>query len=207
MKPLVLSYKGKTLLKIYESITKKGYQNNLFNIKMYKEFLKEKFEIFEIYSLLDYGCGRANYLDPSFDEINNISAKDFFNLKEINHYEPSIKLDERKSSDCVICFDVLEHIYIEDVKPILYDIFQYSKKLVILQIACYPAVAKLPNGENAHITCRHPLWWKGVLDSISLDFKDISVVLICSTEFKKTTIFHTWSANNWAKNENFVINT
>jgi len=207
MKPLVLSDKGKKLIEIYKSMTANGYENNFFNIKMYKEVIKQNFDIFEISSLLDYGCGRVDYLDSSFDENNHTSAKDFFNLREINLYEPSIEIDERKSSDCVICFDVLEHIYIEDVKPILYDIFQYSKKLVILQIACYPAVAKLPNGENAHITCRHPLWWKGVLDSISLDFKDISVVLMCSTEFKKTTIFHTWSANNWAKNENFMINT
>ena len=57
-------------------------------------------------------------------------------------------------------FDVLEHIFISDIPYVIHDVFSYSKKLVIINVACYEASALLPNGENTHITVRPPLWWK-----------------------------------------------
>ena len=41
---------------------------------------------------------------------NEISAIDFFGLKKVYRYEPAREIDERTSVDCVVCFDVLEHI-------------------------------------------------------------------------------------------------
>lgn len=46
-----------------------------------------------------------------------------------------------------------------------------------------------PNGENAHVTVRNPLRWKGFLDSISSDFNSISTVLICTTEKNNASVF------------------
>ena len=37
----------------------------------------------------------------------------------------------------------------------------YANRLVVLNIACYKATALLPNGKNAHVTVRDPMWWKG----------------------------------------------
>ena len=206
MKPLILSKKGNELLEIYKKmVAKDEYENNIFNIKFYKHLIKKEFDKFEINSLLDYGCGRVDYLDKNFTE-NNLSAKDYFHLSKINLYEPSIGIDTRTMSDCVMAIDVLEHIFFDDLRNVIFDIYQYSKKLVILQVACYPANAKLPNGENAHITLRPPLWWKGMIDNFNLEFKNISTLLICSTDYNKLQVFPTWKASSISDSDTYVIN-
>lgn len=205
-KKLVLSKKGESLVNYYKQMVNNGYPNNLFNLKLYKEFLKETFENFNINSILDYGSGRVNWESKNFDEIRSVSAKNYFKLKEVSLYDPSIDIDNRKKADCVLSFDVLEHIFISDIKNVLDDIFVNATKLVVIQVACYPAKAKLPNGENAHVLIRNPLWWKGLIDSMSLKYPNVSVCLLCSTEYKKTVRFNIWSANEWLKQEKFESN-
>ena len=53
--------------------------------------------------------------------------------------------------DLVLCFDVLEHIFINDIPWVLKELFENAKQCVIINVACYKAAALLPNGENAHI--------------------------------------------------------
>ena len=62
-----------------------------------------------------------------------------------------------------------------------------------INVACYEANALLPNGENAHITTRHPLWWKGMLDSLAPEFPNTRILLLCSTEYKKVVTFPIFS--------------
>ena len=62
--------------------------------------------------------------------------------------------------DAVICTDVLEHIPEEDIPWILDELFGYAEKLLYVNIACYPAKAILPNGENAHCTIKPVEWWR-----------------------------------------------
>jgi hypothetical protein len=126
-------------------------------------------------------------------------------LRNAYRYEPGRGLDQRQAVDCVISFDVLEHIFISDVPAVLRDMFSYGTRLLVLNVACYPAAAKLPNGENAHITVRHPLWWKGMVDSISIEYPDTSVCLICSTEWRKSNAFPVWSAGMWQQSSTFVV--
>ena len=57
----------------------------------------------------------------------------------------------------VLCFDVLEHIFINDIPWVLKELFENAKQCVIINVAFYKAAALLPNGENAHITVRPPL--------------------------------------------------
>ena len=99
--------------------------------------------------------------------------------------------------DCVVCFDVLEHVFISDLKNVISDLYRYAKKTVVIQVACYNANAKLPNGENAHVTVREPMWWKGFLDSVSTEFENINTLLICTTKEKKVFTFKIWSAKKW----------
>jgi hypothetical protein len=63
----------------------------------------------------------------------------------------------------------------------------------------------LPNDENAHITVRDPLWWKGVLDTVSIQFPAVSVVLICSPTFDSCEVFECWKADDWKQDEMFTI--
>lgn len=210
---LNLSRKSLELIKLYEKMVDTGYirtddkfVNVVFSdmeIKAYKGYLKEIFLNHNIKSLLDYGCGGSNYENKNFD--NNVSAKEYFNLTVINLYEPSRSIDNRKLSDAVICFDVLEHVFITDLPSIIRDIFSYSKKLVVINVACYPASALLPNGENAHITVRPPLWWKGVIDSIAVEFPNINVQLLCSIAWRKVESFKQFKASDWQDQDGFVV--
>ena len=202
---LKLSKKGLELLKLYNKMVNDGYRNDLFNLKHFKEFVREKFRIHNIKSILDYGSGKSDWNKEGFDTTTNNSAKKYFDLKEVYNYEPTENLNEKKIVDCVLCIDVLEHIFIGDLKLVLFDIYNNAKKIVILQIACYPASAILPNGENAHITIRNPLWWKGFIDSISSDFESVSTILICSTSYNNAKVFETWSAKKWHEVKNFKV--
>ena len=157
----------------------------------------------EVRSLLDYGCGGSDYLAKNFHEDK--SAKDYFNLEDILLYEPARGIDQRTFAEAVLCFDVLEHIFICDLPKTLREIFYYADKLVILNVACYPAMALLPNGENAHITVRPPLWWKGFVDTVAIDFPKVSVKLYCSIGWRKYIEYPRFSASDWIKKEKFEI--
>jgi len=219
MEELELSLKGQELIGFYKKMALDGYHQKdgsymnrqdaqpssfaNFEIRGFKEALLPYFKKYNIKSVLDYGCGGSDWDLEGFDQESTKSAKNFFSLEQVSYYEPALKIDQRKMADCVSCFDVLEHIYIIDTTKVLRDIFRFSKKLVILNIACYKAKALLPNGENAHITVRNPLWWKGMLDSISIDFPDIHILLICALDYKNAKLYNCWKANDWNQITNF----
>ncbi len=114
-------------------------------------------------------------------------------------------MDERTRVDAVICFDVLEHIHILDVNKVIRDLFDHADKLLVINVACYSAAALLPNGENAHITVRQPLWWKGVVDSISIDYPHVFVYLMCSIGWRNTNSFSIWSSDEWREHPGFEV--
>jgi len=113
---------------------------------------------------------------------------------------------EKKKADCVVCMDVLEHIFIEDIPKVVSELFSLSKKLLVVNVACYKAAALLPNGENAHITVRGADWWKGVFDVISSNYKNIEVFLICSNTFSSGIIFKSFKFGDWALTEGYTTN-
>ena len=209
-----LSPKGQELISLYTQMAEHGYERrdesyvedafSDFELRFYRPQIREIFNEFEIQSVLDYGCGGSNWNTPNFDATGE-SAIEYFKLERAHHYEPSRDRDERTRVDCVISFDVLEHIFISDVPAILRDMFSYADKLLVLNVACYPAAAKLPNGENAHITVRDPSWWKGMVDSIAVEFPNISVWLICSPGYRQSSAFPIWSGDGWQQSETFVV--
>lgn len=209
------SKKGQELIGMYETMANDGYERadqqqvevafSDFELRAYRAQILPIFNQRSINSVLDYGCGGSDWQAKEFDEESGKSAVEYFGLKQAYRYEPARNIDERQSVDCVLSFDVLEHIFVSDVTPVLRDMFSYASKLVVLNVACYPAQAKLPNGENAHITVRHPLWWKGVVDSVSIEYPDISVCLICSTEWRKSNAFPIWNSGMWQESSSFVI--
>ncbi len=206
MDALKLSKKGKQLVKMYEQMAQDGYERSDgtqivdafsdFELRAYRAQLRETFQEYAISTVLDYGCGGSDWNAPGFDESGE-SAIEYFELKNAYRYEPARNLDERLQVDCVISFDVLEHIYILDVPSVLRDMFSCARKLLVLNIACFPAAAMLPNGENAHVTVRDPVWWKGMLDSIAIEFPDTSIYLICSVGWRNSSAVPIWNANMW----------
>lgn len=215
MNILDFSSKGQALIKMYETMAKEGYNRtdgsrvenafSDFQAKEYRNHLRPILRQHSIFTVLDYGCGGSDWNIKGFDSASNQSATEYFNLKKSFLYEPARAIDERHMVDCVISFDVLEHIFISDVPSVLRDMFSYASKLIVLNIACYPAAAKLPNGENAHITVRDRSWWKGMLDSISIEYPDVSVYLLCSHGWRKSNLFPIWNANMWQESSAFVV--
>lgn len=168
---------------------------SLMNIRLFKEMVAPLFLEHQIKSVLDYGCGNTSWDAQGFD--GEKSAKQFFGVGTVWGYEPGIGLDERQPADAVVCFDVLEHVFLADVSSVVWDLFSYAQRLLVVNVACYPARSVLPNGENAHITVRPPIWWKGVFDAVAPAFPDVIVCLYASTEYAKAQFFAPSSPSAW----------
>ena len=201
---LKLSKKGMELIDFYKFMVEVGYRNDYFNPGKYNIILKKIFDEYKIKTVLDYGAGRGSWEQKIYND-NTISALEYFNLEKVYQYEPTISNSKKIIMDCVLCFDVLEHVFISDLKNVISDLYNYAKKTVIIQVACYNANAKLPNGENAHVTVRDPMWWKGFLDSVSTEFEEINTLLICTTKEKKVLSFKIWSAKRWYQVPNYKV--
>jgi len=210
------SKKGQELIKIYEQMAREGYDRSDqikvedafsdFELRAYRSQIRTVLQKHSIKTILDYGCGGSDWYVPGFDKESGQSAAEYFNLQSVYRYEPARDLDERKLVECVISFDVLEHVFVADVPYVIRDMFSLATKLLVVNVACYPAAARLPNGENAHITARHPAWWKGMFDCLSVEFPEIIIYLICSTGWRKSSAFPEWSAGAWPESTTFVIN-
>jgi hypothetical protein len=104
-----------------------------------------------IESILDYGCGKAKHHPLEWNAIK---------------YDPAVPEYQNKPTgkfDLVISTDVLEHIPVDNLKDIIDEIFNYSKKWVFLSVCCRKANAILPNGYNAHATIESAKWWRELL--------------------------------------------
>ena len=101
-------------------------------------------------TLLDYGCGKGNQW------TNNVLPV------TPTLYDPAVPEHENKPNgqfDGVISTDVMEHIPEEQIPQVFQEISQYATRFVFLAIATDPAIAVLPNGENAHCTLKPLEWW------------------------------------------------
>ncbi len=209
-----LSSKGEELIDHYKTMVEKGYYRKdgklitdtyeSFELKKFKEVVLKQFNLFNIKTLLDYGSGGSNWEKKDFHLGK--SAKEYFNLDNVINFEPARLKSNIDNCDAVICFDVLEHIYFNDLNFVLNNIYSNAKKIVVLQIACYEASATLPTGENAHITIRPPIWWKGFIDSFTIKFPDISTMLFCSTSYNKAHLFKIWKSGDYNKNSKYTVN-
>ena len=134
-----------------------------------------------------------------------MSAKQFFNVASVCNFEPARGLKQKIISDAVVCMDVLEHIFIEDIPNVLGELFSLATKLLVVNVACYKAAALLPNGDNAHITVRSPDWWKGPIDIVSANYPNVQVLLICSTQFNKGVVYEPYKFKDWMLSESFEV--
>lgn len=121
-------------------------------------------------TILDYGSGKGLQYDPKPFAVEGEgkwdSVIDYWEVDEVTCFDPAYPPYSTLPSgrfDGVISTDVLEHCPEEDIDWIVHEIFSYAERFVYLAIACYPAVKRLPNGENAHCTIRPPEWWREML--------------------------------------------
>lgn len=215
MQTLELSSQGKHLIDLYKHMAINGLQRengayienpyNDFQLRKFREIVKPKLCEEKIKTVLDYGGGGSNWDTPGFDHKTGSSAKDYFGLDEVKIFEPARGLLKKEKADCVVCVDVLEHIFIADIPKVIEELFKLSKELLVINVACYEAAALLPNGENAHITVRNPHYWKGMIDSIASEHPSIEVMLICSEAFTNGIVFETFKSSDWDLSETFKV--
>ena len=62
-----LSEKGNKLINFYKEMVQKGYRNDLFNLRNFREFIKKNAFNREINSVLDYGAGKSDWTTKGFD--------------------------------------------------------------------------------------------------------------------------------------------
>ena len=139
----------------------------------------------QIKSMLDYGSGKGFYYEnPSnIKGLKIKSLRDYWGI-EIDLFDPCYEkssfIDENKLYDLVISIDVLEHIPSQDIDWVLEKIISKAKKFVFLNVACYSAVALLPNGENAHINVNNPNWWHEKILFLKKKYLNTKIICVCA---------------------------
>ena len=208
------SQKGRDLIALYTEMVERGYtreiagvQNHVpnvysdFELRRLRNAVRKTYLNNEISTVLDYGCGGSDW--DAKDFCDGSSAKEFFSVESVYRYEPARQIDERCICDLVSCFDVLEHIHILDVPMVIRELFSLARKVLIVNIACYLAAARLPNSENAHITVRTPDFWYGVFSTIAVEFPDVEVHLFCSRSYNEVIKFEAFSGGQWSETTTF----
>ena len=215
LRPFNFSRKGQELICFYADMAASGYNEERgdeinkvtevysdFELHRFRSVVKGIFSEYEVSSVLDYGCGGSDWDgDYLFDGKN---AKEYFGVKSVFRYEVARDLDERRIVDLVSCFDVLEHIHVSDIPLVVRELFSLADRALLVNVACYRAAARLPNGENAHVTVRDPAFWLGVFSAIAIEFPNVVVNLFCSVAHQKVVSFPAFSAAAWADGEGFV---
>jgi SAM-dependent methyltransferase len=110
-------------------------------------------------TILDYGCGKGR----QYAELN---LHKYWNV-EPTLYDPATFPEKPEGRfDGVVCTDVLEHIPEEDLREVLREIFNYSRKFVFLSICTREARKTLPDGRNAHLTIKPEEWWLSLMEGL-----------------------------------------
>ena len=152
-------------------------------------FIKALIERYGIKSILDYGAGKGKqytnlWVKPAKGKIYS-SVEEYWQAKVICYDAGNSAFNTwpEGSFDAVISTDVLEHCSREDLGWIIGEMFEKAEKLVFANIACYPAKAILPNGENAHATIEKPAWWEELIIAVASNYPGVDFFFL--TEEKK----------------------
>ncbi|MDR2901687.1 MAG: class I SAM-dependent methyltransferase [Lactobacillales bacterium] len=135
----------------YEIIHKIRKNYGMTSISLYKKILPLIQEC-NPYSILDFGCGKSKLADKIQQQLNIHTYR----------YDPAIPEYSQlpiKSTDFIICTDVLQHVPIFDLDRVLIQIKNLSQH-AFFHINCNYHHRLLPNGEPANCTVYSPNWWK-----------------------------------------------
>jgi len=131
-------------------------------------------------AMLDYGSGKGRYYDlpkvklPDGSVIPNLT--EYLGLETVQCYDPAVPWFSElplAAFDIVVSTDALEHCPEEDLPWIVDEMFGLSRRFVFANVASYPAVKTLPNGENAHATQNGAAWWRALLEQTSQRYPEV----------------------------------
>lgn len=132
-------------------------------------------------TILDYGAGKGLQYRPQRIVVGGAHVADgiaeYWDVDDVHCYDPGYAPFSRLPAgrfDGVISTDVLEHCAEEDLGWIIDELFGYARRFVYVNVACFPARKRLPNGENAHATVREPGWWRDLFAARARRFPGIA---------------------------------
>lgn len=141
-------------------------------------------------TLIDYGAGKGKQyeLSPIRDERGQEVARniqELWGVRSITLFDPGVPSHDRLPAgpfDGLVTTDVLEHVPRDDVFWVVEEMIGLAERFVFANIACFPAIARLPDGTNAHVTVEHPRWWLGVFESAVRRKPQLKYILNCVGE-------------------------
>ena len=168
------------LLTEYQNMHK--VSDGMFNGRSLVKFIdiiKNYLDKHECKSLIDYGCGKGLLYTKDFGKVTRGGSKltvplnEYWGLNRLSLFDPGHEEHSQLPLglyDAAISTDVLEHVPTSDLDWVIREIFSYSQKMVFLNIACMPAIKKLSDGSNAHISLHSPYDWLQFIAEITEDF-------------------------------------
>ena len=111
-------------------------------------------------TILDYGSGTGGFAAEM--------TASFADRYTVAQYEPGIPehaVLPRGQFDAVVCTHVLEHIEPLQLYSTVEEIAERATRLIYIEVPHAPAARLLPDGRNAHLIQRPPLWWRDILTS------------------------------------------
>lgn len=137
----------------------RDFERNLWNV--FREWAEKR----ESFRVLDYGCGKARFLNTR--NLDGKTFHEFFAGKVQSYYcyDPGYTTFEKypfnRKFDAVICCDVLEHVPEADIDRVILNI---RGSLEVDGVAFFNIGGNLSrvafaDGENTHITIKPAEFW------------------------------------------------
>lgn len=141
-------------------------------------------------SILDAGIGSGKLckkmIEMGFDchgvdIADNCLDEDLLNLTDKiltigTLWDSSLFMDNQ--FDAIVCLDVLEHIPTNYIERVIDNLYRWTKRYLLLQIALFQDYFGSKVGEPLHLTVQPKFWWDtklikiNIIDSIILKNKD-----------------------------------
>ena len=169
---MTLSNEYKSLLT--EMHTKNKKWGSEFKKTPIPEYLQKAINTYKPTSILDFGCGKgflSKKIQDTYLDINVVG------------WDPSYGYDLSGNYDMIISTDVLEHVEPAYLNETLVDLYNRTNIVQYHLIACYSAVAVLPDGRNAHLSIHTPDEWQSMFIDNNFKIRDES--LNCVLKNKK----------------------
>jgi hypothetical protein len=144
-----------------------------FNLRAEATRIKRLITATRATSILDYGSGKGKQYEGPLrlsDGTAYDTVQDYWDVDYVHCYDPSYPPFSTLPSgkfDGVVSTDVLEHCPEDDLEWIVDEMFGFATRFVFANVACFPALKRLPTGENAHCTVKPPGWWGALVRSVA----------------------------------------
>jgi hypothetical protein len=131
-------------------------------------------------TILDYGAGKGMQYKGVRVQVAGggvfTSIPAYWGIDSLTCYDPAYEPFRKLPVglfDGVVCTDVLEHCPEEDLEWIVGELFGFARRFVYANVACYPALKRLPTGENAHCTIHPAAWWMPLLRKMAAAYPQV----------------------------------